>query len=170
MNARRGVSLIELMVVLAALSILMTVAVRFVVQVMQSNSELRDNAVAISEAARLGRDLRQDSIMARSSDWASDSGSLTLKFERGHVVYWFDDHGVQNERFSDGDIVGRDRFSIGPSSSQWHTTGEANEVRLYRIDPTTDTRKLSLLVRVAAPSEANPSSHDPLEAVRPEVD
>lgn len=117
-SPRTGKTLIEMVFVIAVIGMVMTIAAKTMVVVLNTERSGRDAFTANSDRSRLANDFRHDVNAARSasvSDGQDDAGSrlaLTLP-ERSVIEYSLQDDEVIRLVKQDETISARERYRIG---------------------------------------------------------
>ncbi len=137
MTGRRGYSLIELLVVLAAASTVLTVSAVLLHRTMQMAAKTRAFHVEEATAWRLAALLRNDAAGAESIDLSKAEADLSVTIRGASsepIVYRFSGSRAERTQRLDGGREARDSFEL-PSVAKWRgeTLGMTNTVRMNMV-------------------------------------
>ena len=124
---RRGLSLVEMMVVITLSSMLVGIVVTFAVSLMQSDRRMRSATVASDQLAVLAATLRSDMRLARDVTLRDNAKQLVVTFpERRRAEYTCDSEGCQRK------LLDADE---SPSRSDLFRVEAAVEWKIERLRP-----------------------------------
>lgn len=158
MKRRSGFSLVEMLVVMAAASTVLTISAVLIHRTMHIASQTRAFHAEEATAWRLSAQLRSDAAGAESIDLVTDDAAITVTLhstEGEPVVYRFNGLQVERTQTLDANREARESFEL-PSVARWSAerVDQADAIRLTAIPSKSPTRSpapipVSLLVRAA---------------------
>lgn len=110
--ARRGESLILLLGVIAAASVLMAVAVSIITLAMQSERASRKGMVEVNALWRLARQFRGDVHRATGLEAAPAEARWTLRMPEGEVQYSAGKRAVERTTWREGRVVQAESYAV----------------------------------------------------------
>ena len=115
---RRGVSLVELLVVMSAATVILTLSTGLIHRVMHAQTKARHLADLERTTLRLGNELRSDVHLATTATVQSALGGngtfIRLQLVDGNVLeYRRDEMTVRRVQLQDGRVVAHDEFAFG---------------------------------------------------------
>jgi hypothetical protein len=130
--SRRGITLIEIVIVLSLASLVLMMAATTLVAVLRIGKQVNDDLAQDVSITRLASQWREDVHAAINSEMAADC-ILTMP-DQGRIRYRFASPAVTREVFRGDSLIHRDAFVLPSRASVSFGQASEHQGRLHRLE------------------------------------